>query len=68
MYSCGLTVYNYGHIGNYRAFVASDVLNRYLEYLGYKVKKVLNITDVYDKTIKNSINEGKSLNEYTKKY
>ena len=37
MYSCGLTVYNYGHIGNYRAFVCSDILKRYLEYLNYKM-------------------------------
>ena len=68
MYSCGLTVYNYGHIGNYRAFVASDILRRYLEYKGYKVKKVVNITDVDDKTIKNSILENKILEEFTKKY
>ena len=68
MYSCGLTVYNYGHIGNYRAFVASDVLKRYLEYLGYKVKKIVNITDVDDKTIKNSKLQKQSLKEYTKKY
>ena len=66
IYSCGLTVYNFGHIGNYRAFVASDILRRYLEYSGYKVKKIVNITDVDDKTIKNSIKEGKSLKEYTK--
>jgi len=68
MYSCGLTVYNYGHIGNYRAFVASDILRRYLEFKGYDVKKIVNITDVDDKTIKNSINEKKALKDYTKKY
>lgn len=68
MYSCGLTVYNYGHIGNYRAFVVSDILRRYLEYKGYKVKKVVNITDVDDRTIKGSIQEGKSLKEFTEKY
>ena len=68
MYSCGLTVYNYGHIGNYRAFVASDILIRYLKYLGYKTKKIVNITDVDDKTIKGSISEGKSLKDFTKKY
>ncbi|MDD5192611.1 MAG: cysteine--tRNA ligase [Candidatus Nanoarchaeia archaeon] len=68
MYSCGLTVYNYGHIGNYRAFVASDILRRYLEFLSYKVKKIVNITDVDDKTIKGSIKEGKSLKEYTSVY
>ncbi len=68
MYTCGLTVYDYGHIGNYRAFVSSDVLVRYLEFKGYKVKKVVNITDVDDKTIKGSIKIGESLKEFTKKY
>jgi len=68
MYSCGLTVYNYGHIGNYRAFVASDVLKRYLEFKGFKVKKIVNITDVDDKTIKGSKGDGKNLKEFTKKY
>ena len=68
MYTCGLTVYDYGHIGNYRAFVASDILKRYLEYSGNNVKKVVNITDVDDKTIKGSIKEGKKLKEFTKKY
>jgi cysteinyl-tRNA synthetase len=68
MYTCGLTVYNYGHIGNYRAFVASDILRRYLEYSGYKVKKIVNITDVDDKTIKGSIKAGRKLKEYTKEY
>ena len=68
MYSCGLTVYDYGHIGNYRAFVASDILRRYLEYKGYEVKKIVNITDVDDKTIKHSISEGRGLIEFTKKY
>lgn len=68
IYSCGLTVYNYGHIGNYRAFVASDVLCRYLEFKGFKVKKVVNITDVDDKTIKESVDGGKSLKDFTSKY
>jgi cysteinyl-tRNA synthetase len=68
MYSCGLTVYNYGHIGNYRAFITSDLLSRYLKYSGYKVNKVVNITDVDDKTIRNSIKEGKKLSEFTDKY
>jgi cysteinyl-tRNA synthetase len=68
IYSCGLTVYNYGHIGNYRAFVGYDILVRYLKYLGYKVNKIVNLTDVDDKTIKSSIKEGKSLKEFTDKY
>ena len=61
IYTCGLTVYNYGHIGNYRAFVSSDILARFLEYGGYKVRKVVNITDVDDKTIKGSIEKNESL-------
>ena len=68
MYSCGLTVYNYGHIGNYRAFVVSDILRRYLEYKKYKVKKIVNITDVDDKTIKGSQRENKNLKDFTKIY
>ena len=46
MYTCGLTVYNYGHLGNYRSFICADIIRRYLEYKGYKVKYVKNITDV----------------------
>ena len=68
VYGCGLTVYNYGHIGNYRTLVGYDVLTRYLKYKGYKVKKVVNITDVDDKTIRDSIKEDKSLKEFTDKY
>lgn len=68
MYSCGLTVYNYGHIGNYRAFVVSDLLKRYLEFKGFSVKKIMNITDVDDKTIRDSKKECKNLDEFTKKY
>ena len=68
VYGCGLTVYNYGHIGTYRTLVGYDVLTRYLKYKGYKVKKVVNITDVDDKTIRDSIKEGKSLKEFTEKY
>jgi len=68
MYSCGLTVYNYGHIGNYRAFTTSDILRRYLEFKGYKLKKVVNITDVDDKTIRSSLKENKNLKDFTEKY
>lgn len=46
MYNCGLTVYDYGHIGNFRAYIFADVLRRYLEYKGFKVKQVMNFTDV----------------------
>ena len=68
MYTCGPTVYNYGHIGNFRTFVFQDILKRYLKYKGYKVTQIMNITDVDDKTIKCAQKEGKSLREYTEKY
>ncbi|MGM0608782.1 MAG: cysteine--tRNA ligase [Candidatus Muiribacteriota bacterium] len=68
MYTCGPTVYSYAHIGNFRTFIFEDLLRRYLKLKGYKVKQVMNITDVDDKTIKNSMQEGVLLSEYTKKY
>ena len=61
MYSCGPTVYHYAHIGNLRAFIFVDLLKRYLKYNNYKVKHVMNITDVDDKTIKNAKSNNKSL-------
>jgi len=67
-YTCGPTVYDFAHIGNFRAYVCSDILKRYLKYSGYKVKHVMNITDVDDKTIKGANKEGISLKNYTKKY
>ena len=51
MYTCGPSIYRLPHIGNYRTFLFEDVLHRYLEYLGYNVERVLNITDVEDKAI-----------------
>ncbi|OGW86166.1 MAG: cysteine--tRNA ligase [Omnitrophica bacterium RIFCSPHIGHO2_02_FULL_46_11] len=51
LYTCGPTVYDYAHIGNFRTFVFEDLLRRFLEYKGYKVKHVMNVTDVDDKTI-----------------
>ncbi len=68
LYSCGPTAYNYPHIGNYRAYVFVDMLKRYLLYHGYKVKHVMNITDVDDKTIRDSQKEGVSLKEFTARY
>jgi len=67
-YMCGPTVYNYAHIGNFRAFVAADILRRYLEYKGYEVNHVMNLTDIDDKTIRDSQKEGKSLTEFTEFY
>ena len=68
MYACGPTVYDYGHIGNFRTFVAVDVLRRFLKQSGYKLKHVMNITDVEDKIIRNAARDGLTVQEYTKKY
>lgn len=68
LYSCGPTVYNYPHIGNYRAYISADILKRYLTYCGYAVNHVMNITDVDDKTIRDSQSNGKSLREFTEFY
>ena len=68
MYSCGPTVYNYVHIGNLRSFMFVDLLRRYLKYKKFKLKHVMNITDVDDKTIRDSQKEKKSLKEFTKFY
>src|ERR1044072_8449595 len=68
MYACGPTVYDYGHIGNFRTFVAVDVLRRYLKYLGYEVFHVMNITDVEDKIIRNMLEQGRTLEDYTEFY
>jgi cysteinyl-tRNA synthetase len=68
MYACGPTVYDYGHIGNFRTFVAIDILRRFLLQSGYKVRHVMNITDVDDKIIRNAAQEGVSVKQYTAKY
>jgi len=57
MYSCGPTVYDYGHIGNFRTFIMVDLLRRFLRQSGYKLKHVMNITDVDDKIIRNAAKE-----------
>jgi len=68
MYACGPTVYDYGHIGNFRTFVAVDILRRHLLQSGYKLQHVMNITDVDDKIIRNSAQAGLSVQQYTAKY
>jgi cysteinyl-tRNA synthetase len=69
MYACGLTVYARGHVGNFRTFVAVDVLRRALKYLeGYAVREVMNFTDVDDRTIAESQKAGVPLREYTDRY
>ena len=68
MYACGLTVYDYGHIGNFRTFITIDVLHRFLVQSGYQVRHVMNITDVDDKIIRNSSRAGIPVKEYTAKF
>ncbi len=68
MYTCGPTVYNHAHIGNFRAYIFEDLLQRHLEYRGHKVHRVMNLTDVDDKTIRGCRQENLSLGEFTAKY
>jgi cysteinyl-tRNA synthetase len=68
MYTCGPTVYAPPHIGNYRSFLFADLVRRYLEYKGLKVTQVMNITDIDDKTIRDSAKEGASLKAFTEKF
>jgi len=65
LYTCGPTVWNYAHIGNFRTFLFEDLLRRYLEYSGYDVFHVMNLTDVDDRTIKAAAEAGKSLAAHT---
>src|SRR5215216_2050166 len=68
MYCCGPTVYDFGHIGNFRTFVFGDLVRRYLEFRGYSVQHVMNITDVEDKIIERVRQAKTSLREYTSRY
>jgi cysteinyl-tRNA synthetase len=68
MYACGPTVYDYGHIGNFRTFIAVDLLYRFLKQSGCDVRYVMNITDVDDKIIHNASRDGVSVQQYTAKY
>src|SRR5580704_10142440 len=68
MYTCGPTVYNFAHIGNFRTYVFEDLLRRTLKFFGHKVFQVMNITDIDDKTIKGATAKGISLDAYTKPY
>jgi|SRR5579871_110569 cysteinyl-tRNA synthetase len=68
MYACGPTVYDYGHIGNFRTFIAVDLLQRFLKQSGYQVRYVMNITDVDDKIIRNAARDGVGVQQYTAKY
>jgi cysteinyl-tRNA synthetase len=68
MYACGPTVYDYGHIGNFRSFIAVDMLQRFLRQSGYQLRYVMNITDVDDKIIRNAARDGVTVQQYTAKY
>jgi len=68
MYVCGPTVYGDPHIGNFRTFTVGDIIRRWLDYRGYDVFHVMNITDIDDKTIRDSGEEGVTLKEFTERY
>jgi len=68
MYICGPTVYDYFHIGNARTFIMADIIRRYLEFKGYNVKFVMNLTDIDDRIIKKSIEEKIPASEVAEKY
>lgn len=68
MYTCGPTVYNFAHIGNFRTYLFEDLMRRAIEFFGMKVKQVMNLTDIDDKTLKGAIEGGVSLEEFTARY
>ena len=68
VYGCGPTIYDFPHIGNFRTFVAFDLLHRFLEWSGFEVRFVSNLTDVDDKTIRGALEEGVTIREYTQPY
>jgi cysteinyl-tRNA synthetase len=68
MYTCGPTVYNFAHIGNFRTYVFEDLLRRTIKFFGFQITQVMNLTDVDDKTIKGAIAQNVSLNAYTQPY
>ena len=68
LYTCGPTVYDFSHIGNFRTFIFEDLLKRWLVHLGYKVNHIMNITDLDDKTIKKAKEEGDDLKKEKDRY
>ncbi len=68
MYACGPTVYGDPHIGNFRSFVSADLLRRWLEYRGYDVTMIMNVTDIDDKTIRDSAKAGEPIKQFTQRY
>src|SRR6266542_6406297 len=68
LYTCGPTVYDFAHIGNFRTFVFQDLLRRYLKYRGFEVRQVMNLTDVDDKTMRDARAAGLPLRDFTAKF
>ena len=68
MYYCGPTVWDFGHIGNFRSAIAADVIRRYLKFKGYRVTQVMNLTDVDDRIITKAQEQNQTLDDYTAKY
>src|SRR5690349_14778454 len=68
IYTCGPTVYNFNHIGNFRSYIFADILRRYLVLAGYGIDHTMNITDVEDKIIAQAGKAGKSIDDFTKAY
>ncbi len=68
MYTCGPTVYNYAHIGNFRTYVFEDLLRRTIKFFGFQINQAMNLTDIDDKTIAGAIREKVSLSEYTRPF
>ena len=68
IYACGPTIYDHAHIGNFRTFLFFDLVHRYLEWAGYEVQFVLNLTDVDDKTIEGAAKTGLSVAEFTRPF
>ena len=68
LYTCGPTVYDFPHIGNYRSYVFEDLVKRFFLFLGFQVQHVMNITDIDDKTIRKANETGVPLEQVTRKY
>ncbi|MFQ5538255.1 MAG: cysteine--tRNA ligase [Gemmatimonadota bacterium] len=68
IYGCGPTIYDFAHIGNYRSFLFYDLVHRYLQWKGYEVRFVMNLTDVDDKTIAGAVAEGLTVREFTEPF
>lgn len=68
VYACGPTIYDHAHIGNFRSFLSYDLIHRYLEWRGYDVRFVMNLTDVDDKTINGAVREGVSVADFTRRF